>query len=117
MLKIDPFAPVKVESFDLTTDDTPTPEFIESGIQNMKSLNTLSGAVVFKNEGKIQNNSIIVDNYVTDSGLQPDFDLARCRSLFSKTFKIEDINLDQALIGGEEKPVFTHSSFIGSEST
>lgn len=66
MIKIDPFAPVKVESFDLTTDDTPTPDYIS----NLVKIKGINGAVVFKNEGKkIQNNSIIVDNSVSDSGL------------------------------------------------
>lgn len=58
-MKIDPFAPVEVKSFDLTTDDTP----ISDNIDNSKVLNE------FKIEGKILNNSLIVDNRIENSGL------------------------------------------------
>lgn len=44
LMKIDPFAPVKIESFDLTADDTPTPENIE----NVKALGSYKGHHVFE---------------------------------------------------------------------
>ena len=52
-MKIDPFAPVVVKSFDLSTDDNLTP--IPDNMDSIKE---------FKIEGKIHHNSLIVDNCV-----------------------------------------------------
>jgi hypothetical protein len=59
-MKIDPFAPVVVKSFDLSTDDNLTP--IPDNIDSIKE---------FKIEGKIHHNTIIEDNCVRNgnSGL------------------------------------------------
>ena len=112
-IKIDPFAPVVVKSFTSSTNDTPI--LIPNSISHIKALKE------FKTEGKILNNSIIVDNCVGNSELQSDFDLAKCRSLFSKTFRIEEIeNLDEMLMGKEDVqlyPKFASASLIGSVST
>lgn len=59
-MKIDPFAPVVVKSFDLSTDDNLTPI-----LDNTDSIKE------FKIEGKIHNKTIIEDNCVRNgnSGL------------------------------------------------
>ena len=57
-MRIDPFAPVKIESFDLTTDDTPTPNCIENGTKTLLSYQNFEISA----KGKILHHSIIADS-------------------------------------------------------